>query len=143
MANEKYKGRNFLVQIENSPGSGTYTTVSSMRSTSLSVNNAQVDVTEKDGAPWRELLASAGLKSMSITAAGPIKNTAVTRQLMAAVFSTTGGDILNFKIVSGFGDTVVGAFQVAGIDRAGEFAGEETYNLKLESSGTPTYTPAA
>jgi predicted secreted protein len=62
---------------------------------------------------------------------------------MASVFSTTGGDVLNYKIVSGFGDTITGAFLVTGIDRAGEFAGEETYSLKLESSGTMTYTPAA
>jgi TP901-1 family phage major tail protein len=143
MANEKYKGRSFLVQIEDTPSSGTYTTVSSMRSTSLTINNSLVDVTEKDGAPWREVLASAGLKSLSITAAGPIKNTSIIRRLMASVFSTSGGDLLNYKIVSGFGDTITGAFLVTGIDRAGEFAGEETYSLKLESSGTMTYTPAA
>jgi TP901-1 family phage major tail protein len=143
MANEKYKGRDFLVQLEDTPGSGTYTTVGGMRSTSLSVNGAITDVTDKEGAPWRQLLASVGLKTLSITAAGCMKNTAVTKKLLAAAFSTSGGDILNFKLVSGFGDIIVGAFAVAGFDRAGEATAEETYSLKLESAGTPTYTPAA
>lgn len=140
--NAKFKGRDLLIKKEDTPGSNTWTTIAGMRTTSMSINNAQVDVTDKEGAPWRQLLGSAGIKTMSLTAAGVLKDTTVTRALQAAVMATDGTDVLNFQLISGFGDKWQGSFQVAGIDRAGDVKGEETYNLKLESAGTITYTAA-
>jgi predicted secreted protein len=71
-----------------------------------------------------------------------MKNTQMTRKVMAAVMATDGNTIQRFILTSDFGDQFSGSFQIGGFDRAGDVAKEETYTLKLESADTITYTPA-
>lgn len=70
------QGRAFLLQVGDGDPGGTgelFTTVAGLRSTSLSLNNETVDVTTKDSAPWRELLANAGIRSMQVQGSGVFK----------------------------------------------------------------------
>lgn len=132
----KYKGRLFIVKRGQGDGPPeTFTTIGGMRSTGMSINNETVDVTDKGSAPWRELLAGAGLKSMSITLAGVFKNDAELKALQTRILASDGTDILNFKIQSDSGDTFTGAFQITSLERNGEHVGEEQYSISLESSG--------
>lgn len=138
----KYKGRLFLVKRGQGDGPPeTFTTVGGMRSTGMTINNETVDVTDKGSAPWRELLAGAGLKSMSISLAGVFKNDAELKALQQRILATDGTDILNFQIISESGDKFVGAFQITSLERTGEHVGEEQYSISLESSGAITFTP--
>jgi len=52
------------------------------------------------------------------------------------------GTIQTYKIISGNGDYFIGDFQVASVERNGEYNGAEQYSLSLESSGTVAYTAA-
>jgi len=52
------------------------------------------------------------------------------------------GTIDTYKLLFGDGDHIVGSFQITSYERAGEFNGEETYSLTLESSGQVTHTSA-
>jgi predicted secreted protein len=137
----KFKGRNFLIKKEDTPGSNTWSIIAGMRTSALTINNAQIDVTDKEGAPFRQLL-SGGIKSLSLTGAGVMKDATATRTLLAAVLATDGTDILNFQLVSDFGDKFQGAFQVVGFDRSGDVKAEEIYTIKLESAGVIAYTAA-
>jgi TP901-1 family phage major tail protein len=135
----KAKGRDFLVKVGNggSP-TETFTTVAGMRSTSMTLNNEIVDVTDKDGDAWRKVLAGAGIQSMSIKLSGVMSDAASAMDMQAKAFANT---IHNYELVSGLGDTFAGAFQITSFERGGEYNKEETYSLTLESAGTITYTP--
>lgn len=113
-----------------------YQTVAAMRSTSLSINNEQVDVTEKGSVPWRQLLA-VGIRSMELSAAGIFTDDYTHNEMMADV---TAGTIAGFKVISGRGDTFVGNFLVGSVERSGEYNGAEQYTMALSSAGAITFT---
>ena len=62
------KGLDMLLKI-NTSGS-TYVTVGGLRSTSISLNDESVDITNKDSQGNRTMLAGGGMNSVSITASG-------------------------------------------------------------------------
>jgi predicted secreted protein len=45
------------------------------------------------------------------------------------------GQIDDYQVQFESGDTITGRFQIARLDYAGDFNGERTYSLQLESSG--------
>lgn len=131
-------GKDFLVQHRVSTGPDVYTTIGGMRSTSLTINNEQVDVTDKGSVPWRQLLAC-GVRSMSISLSGVMSTDTVAKSMM---LKSTQGTIETFKLISGLGDTYVGQFLIASCQREGEYNGAEQYSLTLESAGAIAYTAA-
>lgn len=115
-----------------------FLTVAGMRSTGLTINNEQVDVTDKGDVPWRQLLA-VGIRSMELSAAGIFSNADVMADIMADV---TTGAIVTFKITSGRGDSFLGDYLVGSCERNGEYNGAEQYSLSLSSAGAVVYTAA-
>ena len=136
----KYCGKDFLVQRGDGASPEVFTTIVAGRSLGLTINNESVDVTTKGEVPWRQLIAC-GIKSMSITVAGVITGDAVLKS-METDANGTSNTIHNFKIISGRGDTYMGAFLVASFGRTGEYNGAEQYSITLESAGAITYTAA-
>jgi TP901-1 family phage major tail protein len=116
----------------------SHVTVAGMRSTGLTINNEQVDVTDKGDVPWRQLLA-VGIRSMELSASGIFSNAAVLSDIMNDV---TNGSIVTFKAISGRGDYFDGDFLVSSCERNGEYNGAEQYSLSLSSAGAVVYTPA-
>ncbi len=138
----KRNGRDFVVKLGQADGPPeTFTVIGPQRATSLAINNAMVDTTDKQDAPWRKLLGGAGIKSMSISLSGDYSDDAQIRAIQLAIMSITGGDIRNFKLVAGNLDSFVGAFQIVSFSRDGGVGDQEKYTLKLESSGAIVYTP--
>lgn len=117
---------------------GLFQTIAGMRSTSLSINNEQVDVTDKGDVPWRTLLA-VGIRSMELSASGIFSDDLSLADIMNDV---TAGSIVNFQVTSGRGDKFQGDFLVASCERSGEYNGAEQYSLSLASAGVVTYTSA-
>ena len=64
------KGSAFLLKVGDGGSPVAYATVAGMRTTQLSVNGEGVNVTSKDSGGWRELLSGAGVRSVSVSAAG-------------------------------------------------------------------------
>ena len=64
-------GKNFLLKYESPTTPGTYLTLANMRTNSMSLNNESIDVTDKDGMPWRKLIEG-GIRSMDLQADGVI-----------------------------------------------------------------------
>lgn len=114
--------------------------VAGMRTTSMTLNGEEVDITNKDStSQWRELLAGAGMVSMSISASGVfIDDSNVITIRGYAVARSLNSFVLEFES----GDTYTGSFQVTSFENAGEFNGEVTYSISLESSGVITYAAA-
>ena len=127
--------------------SGSLTTLAGLRSTSMSINGEMVDVTTKDSNPLvsggddkgREILEGGGIRSMSITASGVFTDSALENDIR---ISAQKGQIREYKLVFGDGDDITGNFLITSYERAGEFNGEETYSMTLESSGQVTHTSA-
>lgn len=123
-------------------GSGTHTvhgitTLAGMRSTAFTLSNEMVEITNKDSAGARSLLANAGVQALSLPAAGVFTDAAIEEIVRGYAFADS---INRFHLFLGNGDTLSADFKVANYERGGEYNGEETYSLTLESSGSITYT---
>ena len=138
------KGSSFLLK-ENS--TGTPATIGGLRSTSMTINGEAVDITSKDSNAFissgndkaRDLLQGGGVRSMSLTASGVFTDSSTENLVRGFAFD---GAIQNYDLVFSDGSKIAGAFLITSYERAGEFNGEETYSLTLESSNTITYTNA-
>ena len=138
------KGSSFLLK-ENS--TGTPATVGGMRSTSMSINGEMVDITTKDSNAFissgndkaRDILQGGGIRSMSLSASGVFTDSSTENLVRGFAFD---GAIQNYDLVFSDGSKIAGAFLITSYERAGEYNGEETYSLTLESSNTITYTNA-
>ena len=138
------KGSSFLLK-DNS--TGTPATIGWLRSTSMTINGEAVDITTKDSNAFissgndkaRDLLQGGGVRSMTISASGVFTDSSTENILRGFAFD---GAIQNYDLVFSDGSKISGAFLVTSYERAGEFNGEETYSVTLESSNTITYTNA-
>ena len=134
----KYKGRELRIKVRTSTGPDVFAVVGGIRTESMTINSETVDVTDKDGNGWRELLEGAGITSMSLKGSGVVSDdTVFTDHIMAAVMANTH---VVLKIESGLGDVWQGTFAVPSAERAGEYNKEETFSITLESAGAITYT---
>lgn len=114
----------------------TYTTIGGLRSTSITMNEETVDVTTKDSSGIRELLANGGVQSCSISGSGVFTDAASETTLESAFAAS---NFHNFQIIVPDFGTYTGEFQVASLEYSGEYNGEVTYSVTLESSGAFTF----
>lgn len=133
----KYAGRSFILKSGDGGGTEVYTTVGNMRTNSISINNEMIDVTDKDGGQFREIIAG-GIKSLSISGEGVMSSDSIVARLLAKSLATDGSDKSNYKVVIGTG-TFTGAFFLTKFELAGEYNGAQTYSIALESSGAITF----
>ena len=131
------KGRDLLLKAD-STGAGIFVTVAGLRNRSLSLNARPVDITNADSVNgWREILEGGGVKSASLSGTGVFRDDAADETVRGYFFN---GSIRNWQlIVPGFG-IIQGAFQITALEYAGEYDGEVTYSLALESAGTLGFT---
>lgn len=133
------KGKDLLVKID-VDGLGTFETFAGLRSSRISFNSEQVDVTSlASQGGWRELLSGAGVKSASVTGAGVFRDDQTDTRARQIFFD---GEIANYEIVIPDFGTVAGAYQITSIEYAGTYEGEATYEVTLASAGALTFTAA-
>ena len=119
--------------------SGTMTTIGGLRSTTITINDEAVDVTNKDSGGSRALLPQGGIQTMSVSGSGVFTDTA-SEQLIRSSLGASSFKSYNI-IVPDLG-TYAGTFMIASLEYAGEYNGEVTYSITLESSGGITFTGA-
>lgn len=135
------RGKDLLLKIGDGGAPESFTTIGGMRTRTLSLNAQSVDITHANSVGgWRELLAGAGVRQASVSGAGVFLNETAAEMVRAAFFNS---DIVNWRIiVPGFGD-ITGPFLIGNLDYAGDFDGEATMSLALESAGVVIFTPEA
>lgn len=126
------KGSAFLLKVGDGQAPVAYATVAGLRTTQLSVNGEMVAITSKDSGGWRELLSGAGVRSVSVSAAGIFTGSAAELRVKA---SALAGVIDDYRLAFEGGETLTGKFLVTRLDYAGDHNGERSYTLNLESSG--------
>jgi len=126
------KGSAFLLKVGNGAMPVVYATVAGMRTTQLSINGDSVVITNKASGGWRELLSGAGVRSVSVSGAGVFTGSAAETRLKA---SALAGVLDDYELSFESGERLQGRFLVQRLDYAGDFNGERSYTLALESSG--------
>tara|TARA_R110002167_G_scaffold117487_1_gene293477 strand:- start:818 stop:1237 length:420 start_codon:yes stop_codon:yes gene_type:complete len=114
----------------------TYTTVGGLRSTSISHSDEAVDVTNKDSAGVRNLIANGGVTSVSISGSGVFTD-ATTETTLKTAFGASA--FSNYEVVLPDFGSYKGKFMIASLEYSGEYNGEVTYSVTLESSGAVTF----
>ncbi len=126
------KGSAFLLKISNGASPAAYQTVAGLRTTQMSISGDPVVITSKQSGGWREMLSGAGVRSVSVSAAGIFLGSAAEAQVRANAMNGTLDDYdLRFED----GEKLRGRFLVQKLDYSGDFNGERNYTLQLESSG--------
>ena len=125
-------GRDLLIKMDMT-GDGTFETIAGLRATRLAFNAETIDVTSTGSVGgWRELLGGAGVRSASISGSGVFRDEATDGRARQAFFD---GEVPRCQVViPGFG-IVEGPFQITGLEYAGSYNGEATYELSLASAG--------
>ncbi len=126
------KGSAFLLKIGDGQDPITYSTIAGLRTTQLSVNGEPVAITNKDSGGWRELLSGAGLRSVSVSGAGVFTGSDAELRIKNHAL---GGVIDAYELSFEGGDRMRGDFLVTRLDYSGDYNGERSYTLSLESSG--------
>jgi TP901-1 family phage major tail protein len=130
------KGSALLLKVGNGASPEVFTTIGGLRSTSITMNDEAVDITNKDSSGVRTLLAQGGVASYSISGSGVFTDAASETTLRQKFNAST---FANFQVIVPDFGTFTGAFMVASLEYAGEYNGEVTYSVTLESSGTITF----
>lgn len=125
-------GAAFLLKITDGGAPSAYQTVAGLRTTQMSINGDTVVVTHKDSGGWRELLSGAGTRSVSVSAAGIFLGSTAENAVRAHALAGTLDD---YELSFEDGAKLRGRFLVQRLDYAGDFNGERSYTLQLESSG--------
>jgi len=126
------KGSAFLLKVGNGDQPVTYATVAGLRTTQLQVSGEAVNVTNKDSGGWRELLSGAGVRSVSVSAAGIFTGSESETRIRNHALS---GVIDDYELSFESGERMRGRFLVTRLEYAGDYNGERNYTISLESSG--------
>lgn len=130
------KGRSLLLKTGTG---GSAVTVAAMRSTRFTVNGETVEATSKDSNGMRVLLADGGVAKVSISANGLLSGVAQSTDFISR---TLARSLDSYRLEFDNGDVLEGSFQLTSFDVTGDYNGEQTYALTLESSGNLTLTTA-
>jgi TP901-1 family phage major tail protein len=126
-------GKDLLIKIDTN-GAGSFQTLAGLRATRLSFNAETVDVTSIESAGgWRELLGGAGVRS------GVFRDDATDAKAREIFFD---GAIQNFQVIIPDFGAVEGAFQLTGLEYAGNYNGEATYEMSMASASQLTFVAA-
>jgi TP901-1 family phage major tail protein len=129
------KGKDLLIKVNS--GSG-FETVAGVRASRIALNAASVDVTTADSSGrWRELLASAGVRTASVSGSGIFKDAASDALIRNAFFA---GELLTAQMVVPDFGVIEGVFQIASLEYGGDHDGEATFEISLSSAGEITFT---
>ncbi|WP_423141036.1 phage major tail protein, TP901-1 family [Parablastomonas sp. CN1-191] len=126
------KGASFLLKLADGETPPVYRTVAGLRTTQMSITGETVVITSKDSGGWREILAGAGTRQVSVSAAGIFLGSDAENQLRDLAMT---GQLAECELSFEDGAKLRGRFAVARLDYSGDFNGERNYTLTLESSG--------
>ncbi|MEO1149507.1 MAG: phage major tail protein, TP901-1 family [Pseudomonadota bacterium] len=133
------RGKDLLLKISVPNAPETFRSVIGLRARSLSFNAQTVDITHAQSTDgWRELLTGAGVRQAALSGSGVFLNDETAALVRDAFFS---GAMRRWQVIFPQSGVVEGPFQITNLDYAGDFDGELTVAMALESAGAITFTP--
>lgn len=134
-------GKDLLLKIGDGGTPEVFATVAGLRTRTLSLNAQVIDISHSESVGgWRELLTGAGLRQAALTGAGVFLSNQTAQSVRSVFFN---GQAPNWRIIlPGFGE-IEGPFLIGNLDYGGDYDGEATVSLSLQSAGVLTFTPSA
>ena len=132
-------GRLFILKVATGVSPTEFVTVGGLRTTSLSINNNPVDITNVASGGFRELLPDGGVQAFSMAGDGIFDSQTQGADLLFT--AARNRTMIECQIISGHGDEFRGNMVVASFQRTGPFDNAETFSVALESSGQLIYIP--
>lgn len=126
------KGSAFLLKVGDGANTPVFSTVAGLRTTQLAINGEPVVISSKDSGGWRQLLSGAGTRSVSVSGAGVFTGSAAETRIKG---NALAGLLDDYQLSFEGGDRLQGKFLLTRLEYAGDFNGERTYTMALESSG--------
>ena len=124
-------GKDLLLKVRDEAGA-RFETVAGLRATRIAFGAETVDATSIESGGWRELLASAGVRSATVSGSGVFRDEATDARMRRVFFE--GAAPRCQVVIPDFG-VVEGAFQITSLEYAGTHDGEATYEVSLASAG--------
>lgn len=112
------------------------TAVAGARTDNMTINNEPIDITDKDDAGWRTMLADAGVRSIDADVEGVITDGTFLALAVGAASSLLEAYTID---VDGIGE-FTGNFMLTSLALSGEQADTITFTANIQSSGQITYT---
>ncbi len=129
-------GRDMLLKCQDA--NNAFVTVAGLRSRHLGFNAANVDITHADSAGrWRELLANAGVRRLSLSGSGIFRSEAAHDMVRQIFFD---GAIRTWQIVIPHFGSVQAPFLIASLDYRADHDAAIMFDMALESAGEPSFT---
>lgn len=123
-----------ICKISDGTGTGAVDIVA-LRTTDLTVNGQAVDVTTRDSAGFRELVAGAGIASLQVKGDGVVTDSTSFGTLADRC---TAQSLNAMTVHFGAAGTYTGLFQLTQFDIKGGYNDAQTYGMTFESSGSLT-----
>lgn len=112
------------------------TNIAGARTDSLTINNEPIDITDKDDAGWRTMLADVGVRSVDAEVEGVLDDAT----LIAIAVGSATSILQSWTIeIQGLG-SFTGNWHLASFAITGEQADAVTFTASIQSSGTITWT---
>lgn len=131
-------GRDLRIKYS-SDGGTTFVAVAGARTDKFTINREGIDITSKDDAGVRTMLAETGTFSVDASIEGVLEDDTI----LDLAIDPTQTTLFDFQIdVSGIG-TITGEWYLGNFELTGEYgANAVTFTANLQSSGTMTYAAA-
>lgn len=126
-------GQDVLIKLEDGLISDNYIAVAGIRAKTIQLNAGVVNATHTGSSGgWRELLSGAGVKSVRVSGSGVFRDEASDTRMRNAFMSR---EAVNWKLIIPDFAELTGPFLISQLSYAGDFDGEATFALTLESAG--------
>lgn len=110
------------------------TTVVGATTDSVTISNEPIDITDKDDGGWRTMLADVGVRTVSCSVEGILKDATLISAAQAAGNALIDNGIVDIDSVA----SLSGNWHLQSIELGAEQDGVVTFTATLESSGTVT-----
>lgn len=108
------------------------------RTDSVTINSEPIDITDKDDAGWRTMLADVGVRSVSCEVEGVLKDADLLGVSVGTASALIEGGVVEIQGIA----TFTGNFYLQSLALGAEQADAVTFTATLESTGTVTATLA-
>ena len=126
-------GQDVLIKIEDGITPGNFITIAGIRAKSIQMNAGLVDATHtQSSGGWRELLAGAGVKSVRVTGSGVFRDEASDLRMREVFLNRQH---ISWQLIIPDFATLTGPFHISQLSYGGDFDGEATFSVTLESAG--------
>lgn len=126
------KGRAFRIMLGDATSPTVYTAIAGAREDGLTLDNGEIDTTNKDSSGFRELIAG-GNQALSLSVSGVVLDNVLFNEADSAAIGS-------YRLEFDDGSVITGLFQIRNYERTGSHEGELTFSATLESSGQWTAT---